>query len=354
MRVQFPSGQQRTFLEAVQRATGSTLTDLADAAGVCVRTMRDWRREKWQIDDRSLGHLCQLASIERPPQITLLPEHWSVHKASRIGGRRHVELYGAPGTPEGRSRGGRNAQKRFRSNPEYYRSLGVAVRKKVRRPAHSAELAEFIGIMLGDGGMTGYQVKISFNKVLDAEYADYVARLLTNLFGVIPGRVIDKEDNAMDLVVSRAELVEALESFGLKRGHKIRNQVDVPDWIWPRSEYRVACLRGLMDTDGCVFYHRYRVNGKMYGYIKLCFTSYCRPLLNSAKKLFESLSLFPTVHRYDGHRLYLHDTMAARRYFKLVGTSNPRYQSRFKSYSLLSNGPRRGARGVDWSALLMR
>lgn len=301
MRVRFPSGQQRSFLEEVQRLTGASQANLADRIGVCARTLRDWQREQWQMDDRSLDRLCALANIPRPQQISLLPEHWSVPKASRIGGRRHAELYGSPGTAEGRSRGGRNSQKRFRANPGYYRLLGVAVRKKIKRPAHSAELAEFLGIMLGDGGITRYQAKIS-----------------------------------------------------LKRGHKIRNQVDVPEWIWSCAEYRIACLRGLMDTDGCVFYHRYRVNGKMYGYIKLCFTSYCRPLLDSAKRLFESLSLFPTVHRYDGHRLYLHDTMAARRYFEVVGTNNPRYRSRFESYLPMSQWVGRGGRVLaDCSSLLM-
>ncbi len=197
-------------------------------------------------------------------------------------------------------------------------------------------MAEWVGIVLGDGGITRYQVTISFNYPLDAAYAEYVARLGTRLFNLVPGRVIDRPDHTLGLVFSSAELVETLERFGLRRGDKVRHQIDLPAWVWRRREYRIACLRGLMDTDGCVFRHRYRVNGKMYKYTKLCFTSYSRPLLDSAKQLFESLSLFPTIHQYDGHRLYLHDTAAVRRYFELVGTSNPRYQSRFDEYNSLT------------------
>src|SRR3989338_8009129 len=332
MRVKFQPGQQRAFIEDVLRLTGARTTTLAVQIGVCGRTVRDWRREKWQMDGHSLDLLCQLAHRPRPSSIALLPEYWSVAKASHLGGRRHIELYGSPGTPEGRARGGRNAQKLFRSNPGYFRSLGIAVRKPVTRPRLSADLAELIGIMLGDGGMTNTQVKVSFNE-LDAAYADHVRRLITSVLGVSPAQVVDAHDHAFDLVVSRVEAVEVLESFGLRRGNKVQHQVDVPLWVWKRRDYRIACLRGLMDTDGCVCHHRYAVNGKTYGYCKLCFTSYSRPLLASAKRLFEGLRLFPTIHAYDGHRLYLHDTQAVRRYFEIVGTHNPRYQERFNRFS---------------------
>ena len=72
---------------------------------------------------------------------------------SRLGGLRRVELYGNPGTPEGRSTGGKRTIQLFRSNPELARSLGFAVRKEIRCPARSSELAEFVGILLGDGGV---------------------------------------------------------------------------------------------------------------------------------------------------------------------------------------------------------
>ena len=332
MRAVFPSGQQQNFLEEVQRLTGQKAEALASRIGVCARTFRDWRREKWQVDDVSLDRLCRLTNLPRPRGVTILPEHWSVPKAARLGGLRHSELYGSPGTPEGRSRGGKAAQRRFKDNPEHFRALGVTVRKKIQTPTLSADLAEFIGIVLGDGGITDYQVKVSFDKVLDADYADYVSHLIKRLFGLTTGRSIDPHDHALDIVCSSVQLVELLESFGLKRGNKIRQQVDLPHWIWRKDAYRVACLRGLMDTDGSVYRHRYAVNGKMYSYVKLCFASRSQPLLSSAKRLFELLQLFPTIH-YTGDRLYLHNTAAVRRYFSIVGTHHPRYLRRFKEYT---------------------
>lgn len=327
MRVKFLLGQQQPFIEDVHRLTGASLSDIASRLGVCDRTVRDWRREKWQMDGRSFERLCQFAEVPHPKGVTWLPEHWSIPRASRIGGRRHIELHGNPGTPEGRSRGGRHSQQRFRSNPEYFRSLGVAVRKSVSRPPPSADLAEFVGIVLGDGSITSRQVTISFN-VLDAEYAKHVTGLVSELFGVRSSSSIDQTDHTISVIASGVELVEVLQGLGLKRGNKVTQQVDVPAWVWQQRDFQIACLRGLMDTDGCVFRHTYRVNGKTYTYTKLAFTNYSRPLLLSAKQLFETLGLAPTLHK-DGRRLYLHDTKAVHKYFELVGTHNPRYRHRY-------------------------
>src|SRR3989338_7062463 len=223
MRIQFSPGQQRAFLEEVQRAICANLASLAGRLGVCGRTIRDWRREKWQMDERSLSQLCRLAKLPRPRRITLLSAHWSVQKV-------------------------------FRSNPEYFRQRGVAVRKEIVQPPRSADLAEWIGIVLGDGGMTRYQVTISLNHTLEAKYAEYVARLAARLFGLTSSWVVDRHDDALALIFSSVKLVELLERLGLRRGNKIRHRADIPSWIWEREEYRIACLRGLMDTDGCVYF----------------------------------------------------------------------------------------------------
>jgi hypothetical protein len=279
------------------------------------------------MDDRSLTHLCQIARLPKPSRITFLPEHWSTAKASRAGGLRHFQLHGNPATATGRSLGGRNSQRLFHAQPDYYRALGVIVRKVVRQPPLSAALAEFIGIVLGDGSIRVGQVVVWCN-LLDIAYAQYLKRLIFNLFSVKASLSVDLRDHVVAVLASSVALVEHLETLGLKRGDKVRQQVDVPSWVWQRRDFQMACLRGLMDTDGCVYRHAYRVNGKLYGYTKLAFTNYSRPLLDSTKRLFEALGFFPTLHK-DGRRLYLHDTQAVQRYFASVGTNNPRYRKRY-------------------------
>ncbi len=283
------------------------------------------------MDDVSLNRLCAFAKVQQPEGLTLLPEHWSTAKASRLGGLRHVELYGNPATRSGRSLGGQNAQRRFRANPEFYHARGVAVRKSVRRPYYSGDVAELVGILLGDGSIRARQVTISSN-VLDADHAAYIQDLVLKLFGLQMSQGLDMDDHTITLTASSTELVECLVAMGLHVGDKVRQQVDVPNWVWRKREFEMGCLRGLMDTDGCVYRHAYQVNGTRYRYTKLAFTSASAPLLHSVKRMFEHVGVFPSLHR-DGRRLYLHDSNGVKKYFDLVGTHNPRYLYRYRSFA---------------------
>ncbi|MFH0940436.1 MAG: hypothetical protein V1840_01085, partial [Candidatus Omnitrophota bacterium] len=210
---------------------------------------------------------------------------------ARLGGLRRMALYGNPGTPEGRSKGGKTSVKFFQQNPALAKKLGFVLRKNIKFPDKSAELAEMVGIILGDGGLPGnHQLIISFNSKTDQEYAGYLQSLLKKLFAVDSHVHYRKNNNGADIIVSSSNLVEFLEKLGLLKGNKVKNQVAVPGWINEKLEYRLACLCGLMDTDGGLYLHRYNSNGKVYKYMKLCFTNCSRPLLDFVFKVLKSLN----------------------------------------------------------------
>lgn len=331
MRVKFPSGQQRAFLEDVLRMTGVKADDLASRIGVCARTVRDWRRERWQIDQRSLQQLCQIASLPLPDDITLLPEHWSVARASRLGGLRRLALHGPPGTPEGRQRGGVAAQVTLRALGKMKPGGGWQLRKSILIPSRGEDLAEFIGIMLGDGCIrNAWQIGVSFNQHGDQPYAAFIRKMIERLFGLDAALYI--RPSAADLVVSSTALVCLLQELGFPRGSKCETLVEVPAWIKNTSNTRIACLRGLMDTDGCVFRHRYRVSGKEYAYVKLAFASATPCLTQFVAESFQMLGISAHV-RQGGQRVFVDGRKSVVRYFEVVGTHNPRYQQRFEEYS---------------------
>ena len=60
----------------------------------------------------------------------------------------------------GRKLGGTNSQKNRRKNPELYRRLGCPIAFPHKKARHSPQLAEIVGIILGDGGITHNQLKI--------------------------------------------------------------------------------------------------------------------------------------------------------------------------------------------------
>ena len=331
MRVRFSGGGQRSFLERIQQRTGTSASVLAEQLGVCARTVCDWRRERWQLTDVALEKLCELAQLPRPNGIELLPEYWSVQKASRLGGLRHVALYGPPGTPEGRRRGGLAAQAIFQARTSVHPKGGWKLRKPILVPARGEELAEFMGIMLGDGCIRNpWQAGVSFNQHGDRPHAEFIRTLIKQLFGLDAAYYI--RPSSADLIISSAALVSFLQEQGFPKGSKCETLTQVPRWIQEAQNLRNACLRGLMDTDGCVFRHRYRINGKEYSYPKLAFAAAIPCLTQFVLENLQALDIPAYVHQ-QGQRVFVYSRKAVVRYFKVIGTHNPRYRQRFEEYA---------------------
>jgi len=167
----------------------------------------------------------------------------TLSERARLGGLRRHQLYGNPGTPEGRSKGGRHTCEFFRLHPHKARERGFGSLKEIKSPPQSAELAKLIGIMLGDGGIRSkYQFTVSFNYKTDREYAEHVGRLIKRLFAV--EHIIHKRKDSLgaDIVVSSANVVKFLLRQGLEAGNKVKNQIDIPAWIKNNIEFRKACL----------------------------------------------------------------------------------------------------------------
>lgn len=249
---------------------------------------------------------------------------------SRLGGLKCIQLYGNPGTAEGRSKGGSRTCEFFRLHPVIARKQGFVTLKKTKIPPRSAELAKFIGIMLGDGSIRSkYQLTVSFNYKTDWEFAKHVALLIKRLFAV--EHIISKKKNSLgaDIIVSSASLIDFLLKQGLRAGNKVENQVDIPEWIKSDLEFQKACLQGLIDTDGSLYCHKYKVNNKWYEYLKLDFTSCSKPLLRSVYAIFSNLEIRASLKG-------VHITVSAKaevnRYLAKVGSSNIKFLDRWKRF----------------------
>jgi intein/homing endonuclease len=173
---------------------------------------------------------------------------------------------------------------------------------------------------------------VSLNSIEDADYAKFVTALIKKLFNVPVGIYLDKHDAVIDLAVSRVELVRfCVEKLGLKIGNKVKQQVDIPDWIKKDKQYLIACMRGLIDTDGSVFLHRYEVNGKWYTYPKVSFANYSLPLLRGVFDTLISLGIKPRMSK-DRKDVRIESQKDVKLYFDLVGTSNVKDLKKYSKY----------------------
>ena len=328
-RIKFLEGTQKNFLIKVKNRNEIEWSDIAKVCKIHRRTLLDWRRNKYKMSQEALKKLKKKYNVSIPKRIEVLPETWHIKRAARLGAIRRNELYGSPGTPEGRRKGGLTTCLKFKNNPTLAKKSGFIIRKQIFTPTKTPLLAEFIGIVLGDGGVTDYQVKISTNSKTDLEHAYFIKKIIHNLFN-LKASISFRRKNTVIVTCSGKNLVNFLVKCGLKKGNKVAQSVNVPPWILKNNKFLKSCLRGLVDTDGGIYFHTHTTKGIKYRHIGLCFTNHSRPLLDSVHNIFLQLGI---KAKNDGRRhIFVYDRKELNKYMILVGSHNKKHIRRFKSY----------------------
>lgn len=321
--------EQKRFLAEVCKVLG--LSTASSVAGISDRVLRAWRQARLTMSYDSVRALCKAAGLALPKIIEIKPDHWHMKDIAATGGMARCRLHGNPGTARGRRLGGIISQEKFRRDPDYAMGVGVKVRKRIITPPNCDLLAEFVGIVLGDGGITDRQVRITFNRTFDRRHALFIKKTIFRLFGLSAAVVPKKCSNADDIIISSSSLVDFLVNKGLKPGSKIRNAIGVPQWIFGKASYKRSVLRGLVDTDGSFYAYSHTVNGRRYRHFSMCFTSYSRKVLDSVYEILISQGFGPCKGR---DRVYLHKKMDIARYFDIIGSHNPKHVDKFDKYRL--------------------
>lgn len=322
----FQKGKQKEFLNKVKNLLGLSWTDLSQFLDISNRTLTDWKREKFSMPFPAVKKLAHKAKISIPKNIEIKDPFWYALQGSSVGGVALYEKYGrVGGDPEYRKMRWREWWDR---EGKYAKHSIIGISKPIKIPKYSEKLAEFVGIILGDGGISENQVSITLNAVDDCEYGDFVIEMIKRLFGVKPSIYKKRGCNANNIVISRKELVRfCSERLGLKIGNKVKQQVDIPRWIIKDKKFKIACLRGLMDTDGSIFTHNYKVGGKVYSYKKISFTNLSQPLRMSVYGIMKEIGLNPRLAQNKDVRLDSQEDV--KKYFKSVYSHNLKHLKRY-------------------------
>lgn len=329
-RIKFLNGEQREFLLRVKNVSCLNVDELAKVAHITPRSFRDWKREKFSIPLDVALEFSSRYGIEFSEPISDLEVRWKKYKSEigRRGGMEYFRKYGRPSTLEGMRKGGAKTL-------SILRQKGIVPQVKIYDlpKNYSEELAEFVGILLGDGSIQKSQLQITLNSKKDEAYSRYVSNLGKTLFGELPKLTFKKKQNAINIFFNGEFLINYLIRIGLYVGNKVKLQVDVPDWIKLSRKYRIVCLRGLMDTDGGVFIHKYKVDGKLYKYRKICFSNRSLPLLYFVRDVLRELGFTPKVRtKVANEKVWLYNEQEVDKYRKKVGSHNERL---LKQYGIL-------------------
>ena len=326
-RVFFPKGRQRFFLETVQRETNLLWKSLAQEAGVHTRTLNDWRKEKYSISLDAIQKFTELSGVKIPEDIIVREAYSHTSRAGKIAGKLVYEKYGVVGgNPEHRE----HQWRKWYEEKGKFNLLPQFQKRPITIPKKDPLLAEFIGAFIGDGGMSERQITLTLNYKDDAEYVVFMVDVVRKLFETEPGLFTRPKYSVSIITLSRTHAITFLRSMGFKPGNKIRNGIDIPDWIMKNRTYKIACMRGLMDTDGCIYNECHTVKAKKYCYMRLSFVSASPTLRLSVFKILQELGFFPKIR--NNRSVHLEKPEDIVRYFEVVGSSNPKHEKRFEKF----------------------
>lgn len=297
---------------------------LADELGVAARTLWDWRNGVYSFPWKVAKGIEKKYGVALPKGAVVRAENDIKSRAGRRGAIVRNRKYGNPGTLEGRRKGGRRSLITHRN-----RGVGFRLRKSFPTLTESAKLAEFLGIMLGDGGVTKTQIRISLNSRDDKSYSQYVCQLMHELFSESPS-VFSRRRNTLEIVLSGEELVEKLNKKGLVIGNKIEQGADIPNWVFKKRAWQVGVLRGLFDTDGSIYLDKHTIKGQRYSSACVALTSYSRNLLDDICESLFLLGFSPTTSTKNSVLVRKQNDVV--KFFGEIDPANEKHQKRFRKF----------------------
>jgi DNA-binding transcriptional regulator WhiA len=114
-----------------------------------------------------------------------------------------------------------------------------------------------IGIALGDGNLSnpnGRAVRLRIT--CDSRYKDIIKEIHKALMILFPQNkvaLVLRKDNCVDVSVYSNQLT-AMMPWEVNKGTKYEQQTHVPSWIFTHKKYARECLRGLILSDGSIYF----------------------------------------------------------------------------------------------------
>ena len=110
------------------------------------------------------------------------------------------------------------------------------------------ELAEFFGILFGDGYMNKYKdyhylIEIAGHLEKDFEYHTcYIKKLMKLLFDIEPHLTLRKYQKTLYTRISSKKIFHILEEIGMPKGRK--TNLMIPAWIKDNPEHFITFIKG--------------------------------------------------------------------------------------------------------------
>ena len=203
----------------------------------------------------------------------------------------------------------------------------------------NTELAEFIGIFIGDGSLFirenkhDYAFKIVGNPKDEKEYYTYVARLSSQIVGRDIQPKMRDAGRSYGIQFSSKAFANYLLDLGIQNKHKCHT-ITIPNAILDNAILLKHCLKGIFDTDGCLTF-------KKKGYPAIEFVSASMELAHQVDKILNKFGIGHCVifnrKVYDKrtskisirNEIYINGFNRVKTFYKIIGSSNPKFKFRY-------------------------
>lgn len=198
-------------------------------------------------------------------------------------------------------------------------------------------LAEFVGILLGDGCIGEYvcssgenvktqrYVKVTLSGE-EKEYAKHVEKLYSELFEVKPVTYRKKHENVIEVRSFRNDIFRFLtKEVGLKTAPKWQ-RAKIPEKL--QSRHKKDILRGLFDTDGCLVLTDN--NGTLYPRLEIKISP--SPMQQQVQKILRDLDFnFGSYQIGKGKtRIQMNGKKQLEKWLNEIGFNNQRHLNKLK------------------------
>lgn len=309
VRILFSEGGQRKFFISVRLKLNKSLHKIyyenRNKLGISYTTFKKYYRGNLTLPVSIADLLTEISGIRwRDFKIEkILDSNWGKSKAGKIGQKRMYEKY-SKNLSKWRMRGYKKSKFGNFSN-----------KKDIIIPKLNENLAEFLGICLGDGTLTKYFLRISLDLKVDKPYSEYVSTLGEEIFGIKPSVKDDLLRGVINVKFYSVDMCNFLnKKLELPHGDKIKYKTRILDRVFVKRELMLSCLRGLVDTDGNIG------NG-------VFFSSKNPDLMNQITQFCKVNKIFTD---FDKFTVGTGSFEKVNKYFKEIGSSNLRNIVRFQ------------------------
>ena len=120
-------------------------------------------------------------------------------------------------------------------------------------------LAYIVGAAIGDGNLSNPNGRATRLRITcDIKYQNIIKRMRAAIRKIFPDNkvsLVKRKENCLDISCysNKWENLLGWKAFG---GSKYNQNVSVPKWIKKKRNFSIACLRGLLETDGSIYIDR--------------------------------------------------------------------------------------------------